>query len=125
MVELLADPQVQAIALSVTGLAGGIIPFVVAIICSALWWRKLVRPGFFMLTAILAMWGLQALLRSGFYTLRTLAYLVGAGAMEYSSAPGAFVVEEIMLTAIAGVLTAVIGVLFLRTAMRYQLPPLP
>ncbi len=125
MDELLADPQVQAIVLSVTGLVGGIIPFVVAIICSALWWRKLVRPGFFMLTAILAMWGLQALLRAGFYTLRTLTYLAGARWMDSGEMAGSFVFEEIMLTAIGGALTAVIGVLFLRTAMRYQLPPAP
>ncbi len=118
----MSDTQTQAMFLSLIGMAGGLVPFLVAIVCSAVWWKRLAHPGFFLLMAILAACGLHGLLRAALSTVRTILYLAMPDLMADQGGLEGMVRQELAITVAAAVLTAIAGTLLLRAAMRLQQP---
>lgn len=98
----------------------GLIPIVVAILCSAVWWSKLARPGFFLLMAILALSGIKALLDAALNAVRMLSYIAGKRWFENNDL-SFYLLQDLALNATSCVFTVVLGALLLRAAMRRQL----
>jgi hypothetical protein len=116
------DMQSQALFLETIGRIGSLVPLVVAIACSFVWWKRLLHPRFSLVMATLALYGLYDWLRWSAYMVQMLAQ---PSFLEKMEAPARRVWFEIIATGGAGVLTVILGVLLLRAAMRLQARPSP
>lgn len=106
--------------MEMAGWLGGLVPVLTAIVCSMIWWKRLVHPLFFLLMATLAVRGLYVWLRWSMYMLEMTTQ---PRFLEQMATPKRNIWFEVIATGGAGVLTIVLGTLLLRTAMRLQARP--
>ncbi len=122
MDKIIGAVQEHARLIETIGLMCSLVPFLIAIICTALWWRRLANPRFFLLMATLAMCGLFGWLRWSLYMLQRTIKPDFLGQMDMAKR---FVWNEVIASGGAALLIVFLGVLLLHAAMRLQAQPAP